>query len=109
MFIEGLDASIKPMVSQYRQDNQDVSFLRLVNYAKAHGSASRAKEKKTKKVTIQTPATLRVGASRRYPTRFGKMAPQFIWQNQFQGQRDAVRKEATKIITKELCRRRRYY
>ena len=26
MFVEGLDASIKPMVSQYRQDNWDVSF-----------------------------------------------------------------------------------
>ena len=40
MFIEGLDASIKPMVPQYRQDNRDVSFFWLVNYAKAHGSAS---------------------------------------------------------------------
>ena len=67
MFIEGLDASIKPMVSQYRQDNRDVSFLRLVNYAKAHGSASRAKEKKAKKVTIQTPATLRVGSKPKVP------------------------------------------
>ena len=67
MFIEGLDASIKPMVSQYRQDNRDVSFLRLVNYAKAHGSASRAKEKKAKKVTIQTPATLRVGNKPKVP------------------------------------------
>ena len=67
MFIEGLDASIKPMVSQYRQDNRDVSFLRMVNYAKAHGSASRAKEKKTKKVTIQTPATLRVGSKPKVP------------------------------------------
>ena len=67
MFIEGLDASIQPMVSQYRQDNRDVSFLRLINYAKAHGSASRAKEKKTKKVTIQTPATLRVGKKRKVP------------------------------------------
>ena len=27
MFIEGLDGSIKPMVSEYRQDNRDVSFL----------------------------------------------------------------------------------
>ena len=67
MFIEGLDASIKPMVSQYPQDNRDVSFSRLVNYAKAHGSASGAKEKKTKKVTIQTPATLRVGSKPKVP------------------------------------------
>ena len=76
MFIEGLDASIKPMVSQYRQDNRDVSFLRLVNYAKAHGSASRAKEKKTKKVTIQTPATLRVGNKPKvpHPTRKNRAA-----------------------------------
>ena len=67
MFIEGLDASIKPMVSQYRQDNRDVSFLRLVNYAKAHGSANRAREKKTKKVVIQMPATLRVGNKPKVP------------------------------------------
>ena len=67
MFIEGLHASIKPMVSQYRQDNRDVSFLRLVNYAKAQGSASRAKEKKTKTVTIQTPVTLRVGSKPKVP------------------------------------------
>ena len=67
MFIVGLDASIKPMVSQYRQDNRDVSFLRLVNYAKAHGSASRAKEKKTKKGTIRMPATLRVGSKPKVP------------------------------------------
>ena len=91
MFIEGLDASIKPMVSQYRQDNRDVSFLRLVNYAKAHGSASRTKEKKTKKVTIQTPATLRVGNKPKVPHPV-----------QFPGQKNAVRKGATKIITKEL-------
>ena len=67
MFIEGLDPSIKPMVSQYRQDNRDVSFLRLVNYAKAQGSARRAKDKKTKKATIQTPATLRVGSKLKGP------------------------------------------
>ena len=67
MFIEGLDGSIKPMVSQYRQDNRDVSFLRPVNYAKAQGSASRARQKKTKKVTIQTPATLRVGSKPTVP------------------------------------------
>ena len=67
MFIEGLDASMKPMVSQYRQDNRDVSFLRLVNYAKAHGSASRANERKTKKVTIQAPATLRTGSKQKPP------------------------------------------
>ena len=67
MFIEGLDVSIKPILSQYRQDNRDVSFLRLVNYAKAHGSASRAREKKTKKVMIQTPATLRMGKKPKVP------------------------------------------
>ena len=66
-FVEGLDASIKPMVSQYSQDNRDVSFLRLVNFATAHGSASRAREKKTKKVTIQTPATLKVGNKPKTP------------------------------------------
>ena len=71
MFIEGLDASIKPMVSQYRQDNRDVSFLRLVNYAKAQGSASRAKEKRTKKVTIHTPPTFKAGNKQKtsYPMR----------------------------------------
>ena len=37
MFIEGLDSSIKQMVSQYRQNNRDVSFVRLVNYNKTHG------------------------------------------------------------------------
>ena len=97
--IEGLDSSIKPMVSQYRQDNRDVSFLGLVNYA---FSASRAKEKKTKKVTIQAPATLKVGSKPKAPTRLGKIAPQFIWQINFHGQREVVRKRATKAITKDL-------
>ena len=67
MFIEDLDSSIQPIVSQYRQDNPDVSYLRLANYAKAHGSASRAKYKNTKKVTIQAPATLRVGSKPKVP------------------------------------------
>ena len=71
MFIEGLDASIKPMVSQYRQDSRDVYFLRLVNYAKAHGSAGSSRERKTKKVTIKAPASLRTGANRKvgHPSR----------------------------------------
>ena len=47
-FIEGLDSSIKPMVSQYRQDEGDVSFLRLVTYAKALGLAVHPRENKTK-------------------------------------------------------------
>ena len=102
MVIEGLDSSVNLMVSQYRQDNGDVSFLGLVNYAKAHGSASRAKDKKTKKVTIQAPATLRVGCKTMASTQFGKITPQFIWQIQFNGQRDVVRKGATRVIMKEL-------
>ena len=102
MFIEGLDVSIKTMVFQYRQDNRDVSFLRLVNYAKVHGSASRAKEKKTRMVTIQTPATLRVGSKPKVPHPIRKIAPQFLWQIPCQGQRDAVRKEATKNTMEEL-------
>ena len=77
MFIEGLDTSIKPMVSQYRQDNRDVSFFRLVNYPKAHGSASRAKEKTTKKVTVQTPATLRVGSKPKGPRSIWKKRAAF--------------------------------
>ena len=62
MFIEGLDWSIKRMFWQYRQDNRDVPFLRLVNYAKAHGTASCAKDKKTKRVTIQASDSVRVGS-----------------------------------------------
>ena len=65
MFSEGLDASIKPMVSQYRQGSRDVSFLRFVNYAKAHGSAGRSRERTTNNITIQTPASLRMGANRK--------------------------------------------
>ena len=42
------------------------------------------------------------GTSRSHPTQFGKIAPRFIWQIQFQGQRSAVRKGATRIIMKEL-------
>ena len=102
MFLEGLHASIKPMVSQYRQDNSDISFLRLVNYAKAHGGASRAKDKKAKRVTIQAPATLRVGSKPKISHPVRKIAPQFIWQLQFQDRRDAVRQGATTVIMKEL-------
>lgn len=61
MFIEGLDSS-KPMVSQYYLDNRDIYFIRPVNYAKAHGSAVCSMEKKSEKVTIEAPATLRTGS-----------------------------------------------
>lgn len=48
---------MKPIVSQYRQDNRDIAFLRLVNYAKAQGAAIRARERRSKKVTLQPPQT----------------------------------------------------
>ena len=102
MFIEGLDSTIKPMVSQYRQDNRGISFLRLVNYAKAHGPASRANDRKTKKVTLQAPATLRVERKLKLPHSVRKIVPQFIWPIRFQVQRDAARKGAMKAIMKEL-------
>ena len=62
IFIEGLDLSIKAMMFQYRQDNKDVFFLGLVNYANAHSLPVRSRENKAKKVTIQAPPTLRMGS-----------------------------------------------
>ena len=109
MFIEGLDASIKPMVSQYRQDNRDVSFLRLVKYAKSHGSASRAKEKKTKKVTIQTPATLRVGNKPKVPHRLGKIARSSSGRFNFRVRGTQCAKEQQKLLRRSFCRRWRIY
>lgn len=46
IFIEGLNPSHKCIVSQHRQDNPFVPFLRMVNYAKAQGAAILAREKK---------------------------------------------------------------
>lgn len=46
------------MVSQYRQDNGDVSFFRLLNYAKAHGNKVLGRERKTHQFTFKAPATL---------------------------------------------------
>lgn len=64
-FMEGLDSSIELMVSQYRQDNRHVSFLRLVIYAKAHGTSVRARERKTHRITIEAPATLKNGSKKK--------------------------------------------
>lgn len=56
MFIEGLDPGHRPIVSQYRQEHIKVSFLRLLNYAKAQGVAVRSRDRRPKRVTLQEPS-----------------------------------------------------
>lgn len=55
MFIEGHTPTNRKIVSQYRQENPKVPFLRFFQYAKEQDAAIRAGNKKSKKVTLQEP------------------------------------------------------
>lgn len=59
MFIECIDPSCKTLIGQYSQDHADISVTPFVNHAKSHGVVGRAREKKTEKITVPSPPSLR--------------------------------------------------
>ena len=98
MFIEGLDASVKPMVSQCRQDDRDVFFLRLVNYAKTHGSAGRSRERKPKKVSIKHHHRCGREPTAKSGPHPEKSATLPTWPTQFLGQKNEAIRAGKELV-----------
>lgn len=64
-----------------------------MNYPKAHGSASGAREKRTKKVSIQAPATQKMGSKPKASRPVRKIRAAVIWLSRFPGRMTADRTE----------------
>ncbi|CAN8062282.1 unnamed protein product [Agarophyton chilense] len=54
LYIDGLDPSIKSLVARYREKHGRVSFLELVQFAKAEGDAARARGSPRRSVAFGT-------------------------------------------------------
>ena len=64
VFVNGLDESIKPIIEEYRNDHENVSYLKLVQKAQVEGKTARARSQVRRPQGVSAPGSLRKSPSR---------------------------------------------